>query len=94
MFDALIVRLIRATSNRGKKADLARFLGVPISRVSEWLNRTFAPGGEITLRLLEWVQAEEAQQQKTLGDVTSATKGKTRSTQSKHEKEKRVRRAK
>jgi transcriptional regulator with XRE-family HTH domain len=88
----LLARLAQATKARGKKAALAKFLKIPASRISEWLHGSYEPSGEITLRLLEWVQAGEAAQQKSPGDVTSAAKGKTRSTQSNYEKEKRIRR--
>ncbi len=59
---ALLKRVRRVTSTRGKKADLGRFLAVPQSRISEWLSGTHEPGGEIALRLLEWVEAEEHEQ--------------------------------
>lgn len=75
-FKVLLDRLAQATLPRGKKAALARFLKVPASRVSEWIHAAREPGGEITLRLLEWVTAEEAQRQKSPGAVTSDAKGK------------------
>jgi transcriptional regulator with XRE-family HTH domain len=81
----LLCRLARATEARGKKAALAIFLKVTPPRISEWIHGAKEPSGETTLRLLKWVTAEEAQL-KSPGDVTSATKGKTRSTQSKYEK--------
>jgi len=78
----LLGRVSLATKARGKKAALAKFLKLPPPRVSEWLHGAGEPSGEIALRLLEWVTAEEAQQ-KSPGDVTSATKGKTHLTESK-----------
>lgn len=84
--DALLRRLKKATASFGKKASLARFLHVPKPRISEWINGVYAPSAEVTLRLLEWVQAEEASQQKTPGSVNATTEGKTRSTQSRYEK--------
>ncbi len=60
----------------GAKAALAKYLGVPQSRVSEWLGGKYSPSGEIVLRLLAWV-SDPALQQKTLGSVTSTAKGKS-----------------
>ena len=57
---ALLKRLNRATLPTGKKAELADFLGVPRQRVSEWLSGKREPGGETTLKLLNWVQGQEA----------------------------------
>ena len=76
--------LARVTLDRGKKAALAKFLNVTPSRVSEWIHGVKEPSGEVTLRLLEWVEAEEAQQ-KTPGGGENAAKGKTRSIHSKDE---------
>lgn len=55
-------RLKKATSRRGKKSELARFLGAPLASVSRWLSGLQEPGGETTLRLLTWVEQEERQQ--------------------------------
>lgn len=58
-------RLISATNTLGAQAELARYLKVTRQAVSEWLRRSDrAPSAEKTLRLLEWVTAEEAKQQK------------------------------
>ena len=85
--DVLVARIAKATRPHGKKAALAQFLKIPQSRVSEWLHGKGQPGGEVTLRLLEWVEAEEAQQ-KTPGGAETAAKGKTRSIHSKDETKK------
>lgn len=74
----LLARLNRATRQRGRKVELARFLGVPHTRVSEWLSGKTEPGGETTLRLLAWVTAEEAKQQDSAGSATSPPAPKTR----------------
>jgi len=58
----LIERLIKATKERGKKAELARWLGVPMPRITEWLSGKREPGGETTLRLLLWVEQQERKQ--------------------------------
>jgi transcriptional regulator with XRE-family HTH domain len=57
---SLLDRLNKATSQRGMKSKLAKVMGVPLANVSQWLSGAREPGGETTLRLLEWVQAEEA----------------------------------
>lgn len=56
---------------RGKKTELATFLGVPLPRVSQWLHGRKRPGGETTLRLLQWVEQQEAQQQERPGSVAT-----------------------
>lgn len=78
--DSLIERAKRACEPRGsgKRKLLAKFLGVPMPRISEWLNGTNTPGGPTTLRLLEWVTAEEANQQKGSGSAQTPPKPKTR----------------
>jgi transcriptional regulator with XRE-family HTH domain len=80
----LLDRVRRGTKAKGQKAALAKFLNVSQSRVSEWLRGKNEPGGEITLRLLEWVTAQEAQQ-KSPGGVESTARGKTRSLHSNNE---------
>lgn len=56
----LIKRLRRLTDERGRKTELASWLGVPRQSVHDWLSERVSPSGETTLRLLEWVAAEEA----------------------------------
>lgn len=88
--DLLLIRVNQVASLRGKKSELADHLGVSRSRVSEWLNRAKEPGGKVTLRLLEWVQAEEASQQQNekAGHASTRPAHKTRARKSKHEKSK------
>ncbi|MBL9172844.1 MAG: helix-turn-helix transcriptional regulator [Verrucomicrobiales bacterium] len=81
----LLHRLKRAAASRGKKTELAEFLGVPLARVSQWLSGDREPGGATTLRLLEWVQAEEA---KTPSGAGTPPGEKTRSRKSSNEKPK------
>jgi outer membrane biogenesis lipoprotein LolB len=63
----LLDRLNRATNETGKMSALADFLGkatghkVPLASVSRWLSGKRAPGGEITLLLLRWVELQERQ---------------------------------
>jgi DNA-binding transcriptional regulator YiaG len=57
----LIQRLRRATEARGSKSELATWLGVHRQCVTDWLSGKQEPGGEITLRLLHWVEQQERQ---------------------------------
>lgn len=61
----LLKRARAATAERGAQRRLAEFLGVPRQHVHRWLSGAQEPGGETTLRLLEWVTASEANQKKT-----------------------------
>jgi hypothetical protein len=85
---ALLARVRRASAARGKKQELANFIDVPRQRVTNWLSEVSAPNGEVTLLMLEWVQAEEAKQNKDRGSVVALPRRKTRSTQSNYEKRK------
>jgi transcriptional regulator with XRE-family HTH domain len=58
----LRIRLARTTAGRGDKAKLAKFLRVPAPRVSEWLRGDIDPSGETCLKLLYWVEEQEAKQ--------------------------------
>ena len=71
----LIERMRRLTEPTGMKGKLAKALGVPLPRVSEWLSGKFAPGGETTLKMLRWVQEQESQPNAP-GSATNAAKGK------------------
>lgn len=59
----LIDRIREATKERGGKAALAAWLGVHRHCVTDWLKGKQKPNGETTLRLLQWVEAEERKQQ-------------------------------
>ncbi len=83
----LITRVCRIAKRPGAKSDLARFLGVPQSRVSEWLSEKFEPGGETTLQILDWVRAEEARPKKGPGDALTS-QGETRLKENKDEHQK------
>ena len=60
----LLDRLRNATGQPGSKSKLAASLGVPAASLSQWLAGTREPGGNYTLRLLQWVEQEERKQQK------------------------------
>ena len=62
MLPKLLERLNSMTQDFGKKSELATHLGVARQMVSLWLSGKREPGGETTLRLLQWVQTEEAKQ--------------------------------
>jgi DNA-binding transcriptional regulator YdaS (Cro superfamily) len=84
---ALLARISRACAARGKKTELARVLGKPPQRVNDWLTGIVAPGGEVTLLMLEWVTAEEANQQKeSRGSGVAPPRPKARKRKSSYEK--------
>ncbi|HXR47605.1 MAG TPA: helix-turn-helix transcriptional regulator [Candidatus Limnocylindrales bacterium] len=58
---SLLGRLNRATGETGKMSALAKYLGVPLASVSRWLSGKREPGGEITLKMLRWVEQQEHQ---------------------------------
>jgi transcriptional regulator with XRE-family HTH domain len=60
---SLLDRLNKATSQRGMKSKLAKVIGVPLSNISQWLSGEREPGGETTLRLLQWVERQENKQE-------------------------------
>ena len=62
LLPGLLERLKSATKERGKKTALAKFLGVPLSNVSQYLAGDREPGGETTLKMLYWVEHPECQQ--------------------------------
>jgi transcriptional regulator with XRE-family HTH domain len=55
----LLARLNKATSGRGAKSALAKYMGVPLPNVSQWLSGDREPSGETTLQLLNWVEHQE-----------------------------------
>jgi len=57
----LLERLNRATRESGKMSALADYLKVPLASVSRWLSGKREPGGEIALKLLQWVEQQERQ---------------------------------
>jgi len=78
MFGAFLRQLKKATKPRGSKTELAKFLGVPLQRVYDWLSGSHIPGAEVTLRMQKWVQQAEKNQEKALNGDRSTIKGKTR----------------
>jgi transcriptional regulator with XRE-family HTH domain len=86
----LQARLLAATRPRGAKASLSRYLGVDRQLVTEWLKHSVrGPSAETTLRLLDWVTAEEARQTESAGGASTRPAPMTRKSKStSHEKAK------
>lgn len=83
LLEKLFSRVSRAAKVRGTKAEIALHLGVVPQRLNDWLSGVNEPGGEITLRLLEWVTAAEAKQtKKRAGSVRARPALKTRNQKS------------
>lgn len=75
-------------SGHGRKAALARELGLTRAAVSAWFKRksASAPQGETLLQLQAWLAAEESKQQKSPANVDASAEPKTKPrTESKHE---------
>lgn len=89
---SLLKRIKRASMERGKKTDLAKWLKASRQQVNTWLSaKGKKPGGEVTLLMLEWVEAEEDKQKGNRADAQTPARHKTRKAQSRHEKTNRVR---
>ncbi len=86
LLEQLRIRLVRATSERGKKTALADLLKVPQSTVTGWLKGDFAPSAENTLRLLKYLEHEEAQQKQTAPVLLAPRRRKTKASESDKEK--------
>jgi len=84
----LLHRLHIVTKEPGKKSELADFLSAPLASVSRWLSGEREPGGETTLRMLEWVRAQEANQTKSPGRALTQPEPKTQLRKMSHEKQK------
>ncbi len=60
MWEVFRGQLRTALAPPNAKARLARYLGVPRQRVTDYLNGRRLPDGEMTLRLLHWLAATQA----------------------------------
>lgn len=78
-WDQLKVDVRRLAKPRGSKAALARHCQVTRQAVATWLDTesTTEPGATATLKLLQWVEAAKARQQKSSGTVAPAPEPKT-----------------
>jgi transcriptional regulator with XRE-family HTH domain len=85
---SLLQRVRKATSERGERVKLADDLRVTRQRINDWLSGRMSPGGEITLRLLAWVTANEDKNKSAPGSGRNTARSKTRSTPSSYEKRK------
>jgi DNA-binding transcriptional regulator YiaG len=85
--EQLLSEVRASVAVHGKKADLARFLDVPMPRVSEWLSGARSPGGEATLGLREWVRLQAEQTKNPERDATRPGR-KTRQRKPKNEESK------
>lgn len=56
--ERLIDKVKKLTEPRGMKSGLAEHLGVSTSTISEWLAGHYEPGGQATLKLLQWVEKQ------------------------------------
>jgi len=81
-------RLNQATAAKGGKAKLAEYLKAPRPCVSDWLSGKREPSGETTLRLLQWVEQQERQQNKSPGSALTQPEPKTQSKASNEKKPK------
>jgi transcriptional regulator with XRE-family HTH domain len=82
----LMKRVQRAIQSHGTQGDFARSFGVSEQTVSAWLSSEREPGGETTLRLLQWVEQQEAQQQKSPDSALTPPGPKAQVRKSNHEK--------
>lgn len=71
LLEDLRSRLKACLEGHGSQSDLARVLGVSRQAVSEWVSGASAPEAGTILRLLWWVQAEEAR--KSMGSAGART---------------------
>lgn len=62
MWDVLSAELDKALKTPGARARLARYLGVPRQRITDFTKGRRLPDGETTLRLLHWLAAAQAGQ--------------------------------
>jgi transcriptional regulator with XRE-family HTH domain len=91
LWGSLRQRLIAVLRVPGAKTNLARKMGVSRPAVSQWIaDDGTAPTAEMTLQLLAWVQAEEAEQTKALAVSLPPPERKTQVRKSKYEKQTQV----
>jgi hypothetical protein len=59
--DNLIAELERwCDAEHGRRSELARILGVPPTRITQWLSRKANPGSEATIKIIEFLENPEA----------------------------------
>lgn len=58
--DTLIAELQEwCDAEHGRRSELARILGVPPTRVTQWLSRKANPGSEATIKIIEFLEDPE-----------------------------------
>ena len=58
--DSLIAELEQwCDAEHGRRSELARILGVPPTRVTQWLARRANPGSEATIKIIEFLENPE-----------------------------------
>jgi transcriptional regulator with XRE-family HTH domain len=72
-----VKRIAALTSPPGAKARLAEQFNTTRQAVNKWLSGKGAPNAELTLRLLVWVQAEEAKPKQSSGRASTRPERKT-----------------
>ncbi len=60
MWDLLSAELDKALKKPGARARLARYLGLPRQRITDYTKRRRTPDAETTLRILHWLSAVHA----------------------------------
>jgi hypothetical protein len=62
--DNLIAELQQwCDAEHGRRSELARILGVPPTRITQWLARKANPGSEATIKIIEFLENPEAHRQ-------------------------------
>jgi len=85
--DKLMHRIQKLTKAFGAKANLAKEIGVIPQQLNDWLSGSTEPGGEVTLRLLEWAAEEEAKQKCAgRGETRPARKAQTKTSKANESK--------
>jgi hypothetical protein len=63
---ALMVRVSELLQRPGKRKQFAQAVNAWPHQIAAWLNGRNRPGGETTLAIIEWLEAEERQSTKTI----------------------------
>jgi transcriptional regulator with XRE-family HTH domain len=87
---SLLRKVASLCQQPGQRSRLAEYLGVPLPRVSEWLNEVHEPGGEVVLRMQAWVE-NQAGASSGSASATASAKGKREGTNDSNQKDRRVR---
>lgn len=83
----LLADVLKATAQKGMRAELARELKVTPQRLNQWLSGCYEPGGEISLHLRELFPREADQQKKTPGALETRPAKEPAKKANRHEKQ-------